>query len=147
MDNDYSRKHKVLIDACQANPMLNNLLSFVFTQSLEGEVWREVEGYNGEYFGSNCGRVLSLKWNGYKLLKPYTKDDSDYLFVDLYKDGEGNSIQVSRLIASLFIPNPEGKPIVHHKDTNPKNNNVNNLEWVDEEEHRERHAKLREAKK
>jgi hypothetical protein len=33
------------------------------------------------------------------------------------------------VIAEAFIPNPENKPIVDHKDNNPLNNRVDNLQW------------------
>lgn len=47
----------------------------------------------------------------------------------LSKDGKMKHYKVHRLVAMAFIPNPNNLPIINHKDENPSNNNVNNLEW------------------
>lgn len=44
--------------------------------------------------------------------------------------GKSVTRQVHRLVAKQFIPNPNNKPTVNHKDGNPRNNNVDNLEWA-----------------
>jgi hypothetical protein len=49
----------------------------------------------------------------------------------LCKDGVMKGYLVSRLVAEAFIPNPDNKPEVNHKDTVKSNNRWANLEWVD----------------
>ena len=58
-----------------------------------------------------------------------------YIYVQL-DFGEGNlkNFAIHRLLAEYFIPNPEGKEIVHHIDGNPLNNNLSNLAWVTQQE-------------
>jgi hypothetical protein len=89
------------------------------------EIWREVANYEGEYEVSNMGRVRSLKSN--LVLKPRHKG-KNYWKVRLYKEGVGKEHSIHRLVASTFIsPIPQGM-VVNHKDENPANNCVENLE-------------------
>jgi hypothetical protein len=37
---------------------------------------------------------------------------------------------VARVVASVFLENPEGKPIVRHVDGDKANNHVSNLAWA-----------------
>lgn len=98
-----------------------------------------VPGYNGLYMVSNRGRVKSLdryvkhssgEWQlkRGRILKP-AKDRNGYLKVQLSKDGKGKLFFVHRLVAMAFIPNPNNLPMINHKDENPSNNCVDNLEW------------------
>ncbi len=43
-------------------------------------------------------------------------------------------LYVHRLVAELFVPNPDNKPEIDHIDTNKLNNNANNLRWVTRKE-------------
>lgn len=115
---------------------------FIKSISLEGEIWKDVVGYEGYYMVSSLGRVISLSRsiaNRYstrctnpKLLKPYTRYVSaNYRFycVSLWKDNKCKSGRVHRLVALAFIPNPNNLKEIDHIDTNTANNRVDNLRW------------------
>ena len=70
--------------------------------------------------------VRQLKYG--KLLEPHMNQDG-YLQCKLCKDGKYKTIRVHRVVASVFIPNPNNLPEVNHKDCNRNNNHVENLEW------------------
>ncbi len=91
------------------------------------EFWKDIRGYEGLYQISSLGRVKSFYKN--KILKPRVKEN-DYLIVSLYKEGKDKKFYIHRLVAEAFIPNPENKEYVNHKDFNKSNNSIGNLEWV-----------------
>lgn len=53
-----------------------------------------------------------------------------YVNVCVCKNGKVKTLRLHRVVAEAFIPNPENKPQVNHKDGNRKNNDLKNLEWV-----------------
>jgi len=59
--------------------------------------------------------------------------NSGYLRVEL----SGKKYLLHRLLATAFIPNPDAKPQVNHKDGNKTNNRLDNLEWVTRSENQE----------
>ena len=99
------------------------------------EIWRDIPGYEGKYQVSNTGEVKSLNYNHtgeIKLLKQGIKKKG-YRQVNLYKNGKVKHHLVHRLVAIAFIPNPNNYKEVNHKDEDPSNNNVKNLEWCTRE--------------
>lgn len=90
------------------------------------EIWKDVPGYEGFYKISSKGRLYSIKKN--KILKPYTNKQG-YRCIGLQHDNNIYYTSIHRLVAKAFIPNPDNLPQVNHKDENPSNNNVDNLEW------------------
>lgn len=101
------------------------------------EVWKDVIGYDGSYQISNLGRVKSLKHKKYFILKEC--DVRGYRRVLLYKNNITQKFPIHRLVALHFLPNPENKPTVNHKDGIKHNNFVDNLEWATFQEN-ERHS-------
>ena len=91
---------------------------------IDDEVW--------DYEVSTWGRVKSLnqgRTGKTKILKQ-TENEDGYLFVNLHKNRKKKKCYVHRLVAIAFIPNPQNKPTVNHKDEDKHNNHVDNLEWA-----------------
>lgn len=91
------------------------------------EIWKDIEGYEGKYQVSNFGQVKSMIGQE-KVLHP-KKHRNGHLQIGLHKDKKRKTMYIHRLVAQAFIPNPDNLPCVNHKDENPNNNNVDNLEW------------------
>ena len=125
-------------DILSATNRVNELMAFTGRYSLPDETWREIMIEDTCYFVSTLGRVLSLQRRKARLLKQWVQHDGYY-----YVEIKGIKRRVHRLVAQAFIPNPEGKPYVHHKDGNKLNNNVANLQWVTTAEHAVIHNKKR----
>ena len=99
------------------------------------EIWKDVKGYEGLYQVSNFGRIRTpekLSKNGHHLKNKYLKllkNQYGYKYIGIHKNGVRSNRFIHRLVAQAFIPNPHNYPEVNHKDENPSNNCVDNLEW------------------
>lgn len=93
------------------------------------EIWKDISGFEGHYQVSNYGRIISYphpKTNKGRVLKPFPNPNG-YLWVCLHKDKKEARRQVHRIVMEAF----RGKSnlVVNHKDLNPKNNFLCNLEY------------------
>ena len=114
------------------------------------EVWKDIKGYEGLYQISNYGNVRSLdkiivdKYKKYLMKGKQLKLNirNTYYVINLVKNKKRKSFQVHRLVAEAFLSNPNNYKIVNHKDENPLNNNVDNLEWCTQK-HNVNHSKYK----
>ena len=75
---------------------------------------------NGEVRNDSTGHIK----------KPTENKANGYLVLDLYEGNKRKKVPVHRLVAEAFIPNPEKKPCIDHKDGNRQNNALSNLRWA-----------------
>lgn len=78
------------------------------------------------YAVTPCGKVKN-RITG-RFLKPIKNKDG-YIVVGLSQEGKFKTFRVNRLVAELYIKNPNKLPQVNHKDLNKENNHKDNLEW------------------
>ena len=89
--------------------------------------WKIIEEFP-RYEISDTG-VCRNKETG--LVLKATKSGNRYLVVELCAPGVQKMRMIHRLVALAFLPNPQNLPYVNHKDFDPLNNRIENLEWVD----------------
>lgn len=92
--------------------------------------WLPIKDYEDLYEVSNEGQIRSLcgRYGFHKILKQ-GKGSRGYSVVSLCRKGEQKTVNVHRIVAITFIPNPHNLPCINHKDGNRQNNSVSNLEW------------------
>jgi len=102
-------------------------------EDLDGEVWKEIEGYDGDYQISNLGRVKSFKCGKEIILSPH-KNNRGYLRIKLCKNGESETKEIHILMYGTFIEKIPKGSVVHHIDFTT-NNILENLQMMTKGEH------------
>lgn len=140
----FKERHRVEKAAKQVEKYFNHLEA----NKIDGEEWRPLPVPElAEYYSvSNKGRIKSsgVRMND-KNGNPWVKlprilkarIQKGYHKANLNLNGKKVYYQVHQLVARAFIPNAENKPFINHKDGNPSNNNVENLEWCTQNENME----------
>lgn len=101
--------------------------------------WRNIEGYPN-YRVSSDGEIKSNKNNRhgktdeYHAISQRVNKNTGYSQASITDGRKVKTLNIHREVAKAFIPNPENKPEVNHKDGNKQNNSVDNLEWVSHSE-------------
>jgi hypothetical protein len=113
---------------------------FIKSISLDGEIWKDVVGYEGYYKVSSLGRIVSLSRPTFNGVSEYIKKpriikccpkDNDYLVVSIYKEPQQRKTHyVHRIVAKAFCDNPNNKPHIDHINANKQDNRAENLRWV-----------------
>ena len=96
--------------------------------------WCWIQDYENKYKIYKNGDIESCYKNGNtKILKQSNRDG--YFIISLSKKGQRKKcFYIHRLIGIYFIPNPNNKECIDHRDGNPSNNSIENLKWCSHSE-------------
>jgi len=116
------------------NQVPHLFVSELFPDSYEGRV---IAGFPSYRVYSN-GRVFSVRSNKFLEVQPRERNTSGKYDQTVgmsrtsIETGKriSSSYLVHRLVAMAYLPNPDGLTDVNHKDGNPSNNDISNLEWM-----------------
>jgi len=103
------------------------------------EGWVYVNGFNKLYMVSNSGKLNRIgqvitRKNGTKVYirgreMKIIVNKQGYCSINLTINNKKSNLNFHRLVATHFIPNPDNKPCVNHKNGIKTDNRVENLEW------------------
>ena len=140
--NNKELNHTISLDTRQ-----KQFETFVCQNSLPNAEWRAIDGTNRIYYVSNKGRVLSLYGKTALVLKPYLRggNNCENGYYTVYINGKNR--RVHQLVALAFIGKPPDGCIVHHKDGNRLNNELENLQYTTQAQNMIEYFKLKKEQK
>lgn len=98
------------------------------------EIWRDIPGYEGNYQVSNLGNIKRLaghngRYSQSEHLLKTTIGKNGYLHVTLTQNSKCKCFAVHKIVALVFVQNPQNCHCVNHKNENKADNRADNLEW------------------
>lgn len=111
-----------------------HMMGFIFCKmNTSKEVFRDIHGYEGLYQANNLGMIKSIGYGKIRILSQ-SLNSNGYNQLNLCKEKIRRLWKVHQLIAITFIPNPNKKPHINHKNGIKTDNRVDNLEWCTQSE-------------
>ena len=92
---------------------------------------KSIPGYEGLYQVTSDGDVLSVRHGKPLRAEPNT---CGYLRVGLHKNGRVKRVFVHRIVAELFVENPDNESVVNHINADITDNRADNLEWCSQKD-------------
>ena len=120
-------------------------------EDIDGEIWKDIQGYEGLYKVSNFGRIKSSRRQTGYTPTGFIKNKKEkilkgnyfrYVLLSLLKNKKLKSTTIHRLVAIAFIPNTQNKPCVNHINGIRYDNRAENLEWCTNKENTQHALKV-----
>lgn len=110
--------------------IMKNLQSTNNKREFSFKTAKWIKGYEDLYMIDEQGIVISFHYSKPRQITPIVTPQTGYYMINLIdKNGVQKIKKYHRLVAETFIPNPENKRCVNHKDGDKLNNLKTNLEW------------------